>query len=372
MPSTENVVNLLGLAEECQKRHLHFALYRLPGEKQRHMVLQQGHDLNTIGKNDSLIAEKGFAFLPFAGSEMPGVLIKQDFLLTDDEISEEALIGILRKVGFSKNGFQRQHPHYTTKEEYCEEVESVISEIRQGVLKKAVLSRAYEYRVEDEFSSVAFFTQLEKLYPNAFVYLVNLPHTGLWIGASPELLVEVQNDTLRTVSLAGTKKIEVADDFDWGTKELQEQKLVTDYIRGCLQKYFDDAVEIQGPETVKAGPLEHLKTTFKVKSTKKEIETVFDKLLADLQPTPAVAGIPKQEALELIKNLENYDRSYYSGFLGPVNMNDSTNLFVNLRCLEVLRDGLVLYVGAGITEDSDPDAEWEETQLKAKTLLNAL
>lgn len=77
------------------------------------------------------------------------------------------------------------------------------------------------------------------------------------------------------------------------------------------------------------------------------------------------------EAQQFIKGTERYDRKYYTGFLGPCNMDSKTNLFVNLRCAEVFSDSVNLYIGGGITKDSKPEKEWEETELKSKTLLFA-
>jgi isochorismate synthase len=82
--------------------------------------------------------------------------------------------------------------------------------------------------------------------------------------------------------------------------------------------------------------------------------------------------MPKKEALSFILAHENYNRAFYSGFLGPVHLHGQSNLFVNLRCMQLGRERAVLYVGAGITPDSVPQAEWEETVLKSNTLLAVL
>ncbi|GIV35493.1 MAG: hypothetical protein KatS3mg031_3028 [Chitinophagales bacterium] len=374
MPSIENIVDLLGLAEECQRRNLHFALYRMPHEKNRHLVLQQSPTPYRIEPLEPIATQSGFVFTAFPGSSMPRILIQPDFVLADDNITEEALISILRKTGFSQNGFKRPHPQYTSREAFCNMVERALDEIRSGKIKKVVLSRPHPHAIADGWSSIAVFDRLEKLYPEAFVFLVNLPQIGQWIGATPELLLTLHNQTLKTVALAGTKQTSPDQDFDWGTKDMEEQKMVADYIYTTLRKFFGENIHMHGPATVKAGPLEHLETSFTIPFKAERITDTFDALLNEMHPTPAVGGLPKQQALQLIHKLEGYDRAYYSGYLGPVNLQQehSIQLFVNLRCLEVLYDGLVLYVGAGITADSNPLAEWEETEWKAQTLLKAL
>jgi isochorismate synthase len=94
--------------------------------------------------------------------------------------------------------------------------------------------------------------------------------------------------------------------------------------------------------------------------------------VAKLHPTPAVGGIPLAEGMSFLQQNENLDRAYYAGFLGPVTTAGNTELFVNLRCAKISNGQISLYVGAGITKDSDPKQEWEETQNKAKTLWTAL
>jgi len=94
--------------------------------------------------------------------------------------------------------------------------------------------------------------------------------------------------------------------------------------------------------------------------------------VAELHPTPAVCGLPKNLADDFIKENEKHDRKYYSGYLGPWKLNQEVNLFVNLRCMEITCDQFVLYAGGGITSKSIPEREWEETIQKAKTLLDVI
>ena len=372
MPSIQKSIDIFQLINECLQRHLPLAAYRLPGEKRIHLLLQQSSELNKADDATKLIQQKGFAFFPFVNSKMPRVIISPDFYLTDDgKWSDEMVIEILRKIGFSENGYQRANPYEASEKEFCDSVSVIKKEIGKGALTKGVLSRVYLRPLKNELMPVDFFRNMLNLYPSAMTYMVYLPHTGFWMGASPEMLLQTSGDELLTVSLAGTKNNRDSTAIKWGVKELLEQKIVTDYIKNCLDKYFDD-FELTGPETVQAGPVKHLKTAFKVKSKREHIEYVFDELLKELHPTPAVVGLPRDTALNMISKTEKHDRAYYTGFFGPVNMNHKTQLFVNLRCLEVLHQRLAFYAGAGITADSEPEAEWEETNLKIKTLLNAL
>ena len=94
-------------------------------------------------------------------------------------------------------------------------------------------------------------------------------------------------------------------------------------------------------------------------------------ILSALHPTPAVGGYPKELAMEWIRRVEPHERRYYGGYLGPM-FGEHVRLFVNLRCMEVDDSRLRLYVGGGLTDKSDPESEWKETEAKAQTLLSII
>ena len=117
------------------------------------------------------------------------------------------------------------------------------------------------------------------------------------------------------------------------------------------------------------GDLEHLKNEISIEKT----NGISWQLLAKkLHPTPAVCGVPFRFAQQYILDNENFDRKYYSGYLGPVNMAGETNLYVNLRCMQATKKSLLLYAGCGITALSNPENEWEETNAKLSLLQQLL
>ena len=128
----------------------------------------------------------------------------------------------------------------------------------------------------------------------------------------------------------------------------------------------------QGPQTVAAGNVVHLQTVFRAELPAAERLQLANRVLAELHPTSAVCGMPKHKALSFILAHESYDRSFYSGFLGPVHIDGHSSLYVNLRCMQLHAQSASLYVGAGVTADSDPEAEWRETEMKAETVLAVL
>lgn len=250
-------------------------------------------------------------------------------------------------------------------------VADAVNSIKQLAFKKVVLSQALERKLRADFDPVSLFYRLCDAFPGAFISLVALPDIGTWVGATPELHVTFNEKHLRTVALAGTMPASELD-AKWGAKEMEEQAIVSEYIRGCFQRHNIMKVDERGPETVRVGDLLHLQTTFAVKLETPGDAAAVNRLLPELHPTPAVCGLPKETALQYILRTESHDREFYSGFLGPVNYDGHSHLFVNLRCLQLLRSSAMLYAGVGITRDSVPEKEWLETQLKFDALLRFL
>jgi len=197
--------------------------------------------------------------------------------------------------------------------------------------------------------------------------------------ATPEILVEQKGGIFRTISLAGTQSGVDADGFAiapsqarWSQKEIEEQAFVSRYIIDCFKKIrLREYAEI-GPKTISTGNLLHLKTEYLVDTQAMDFPQLPGLMLGLLHPTSAVCGTPKQEAIDFILATENHGRSMYSGYLGPVNLENATHLFVNLRTVEIKGNQAVFYAGCGITEDSDPEKEWQETQMKCQTLQRIL
>jgi isochorismate synthase len=115
-----------------------------------------------------------------------------------------------------------------------------------------------------------------------------------------------------------------------------------------------------------------LKTTYKVDKQAVNFPELASVMLKLLHPTSAVCGMPKDAALQFINETEAHERSYFSGFLGPIHKAGKTNLFVNLRCCQFFEGAVAFYAGAGITEDSNPEKEWEETEMKCDVLASVI
>lgn len=305
-------------------------------------------------------SEKGFVFAPFNADEKAILFPEEKAVFFTEKLSHEKEF-ILKKEFNSDN---------SSKTEHIKLVEKALDKISENKLQKVVISRKELVKI-DPFSVAEIYQKLLQAYKNAFVYVWFHPKVGLWFGATPETLLEVEDTAFKTMSLAGTQVFKNTKNVVWKAKELEEQLLVTNFISSQLTRIATN-LKIDKAETVRAGNLLHLRTkvTGKLKTKNSKLKT----LIRALHPTPAVCGLPRETAKEFINQNENYSREFYTGFLGELNIRDSkgeiqkTNLFVNLRCMKIENNIASIYVGGGITKDSNPKNEWEETVSKSKTM----
>ncbi|RNI22508.1 chorismate-binding protein [Rufibacter latericius] len=362
------------------------ALWRLPNSKEMQAVVAS-EVKSTLPYMEG--PQKGFAFCPFHPSaSAPGMFLPSDLYYAGKaDVSPELGDTVLPTgfwADFQKKGQKHEvtcgwpsHPDGTVKaiprDVFEQSVTKAVKAMQAGCLEKVVLSRTKTLPLYQGFDLLHAFTQLTQLYPTAFVSLVAIPGIGTWLGASPELLVQVdRHRVFRTVALAGTQLLTeglTPADAIWRQKEIEEQALVQRYIVSCFRHLrLREYVEM-GPRTVMAGNLLHLRTDFSAAMDEVGFPQLGTQMLDLLHPTSAVGGMPKVAALQMIDELELHDRRFYSGFLGPVQLGQETNLFVNLRCVELGLDTVTAYAGAGMTADSVPAKEWQETEFKMQTVL---
>ncbi len=262
-----------------------------------------------------------------------------------------------------------------TEAEYTSLVRKTVDFIRTAGIAKVVVSRTTHQPLPEGFDAVNTFLELTVRYPTAFVSLVAIPGIGTWLGASPEVLLTLDEQGLTTMALAGTQRRpedRPLSTVQWGGKEAVEQEMVSDYVREFFVRAGVANLQEEGPRTVAAANVVHLQTLFRVDMPEHERLALANRVLDELHPTSAVCGMPKQRALAFILEHEGYDRRFYSGFLGPVHMDGRSSLYVNLRCMQLAGGFASLYVGGGITAESDPSSEWRETEMKAETMLSVL
>jgi isochorismate synthase len=389
------------------------ALWRLPNSTEQHLVVDFSQkfsssflqkDFNKDAHNVFNLEESpsGFAVSPFINQNLQQTyFIKADlhFISTQPEPKNsskninEALF--LEKLEEYANNNETQKDSYikplpnaffeeTEKQKIHFQgiVEKAIEQMKQKKFLKVVLSREQEVfftnKSENQYNELEInpFTIFEKLcetYSSAFVSLWHIPQVGTWAGATPETLVSVDtNGVFKTMALAGTQAYtpeKTTSNAVWTQKEIEEQALVSRYIINSFKTVRVREFEEEGPKTVIAGNLMHLQTDFWTNIQEIHYPQLPTVMLGLLHPTSAVCGMPKPQALQFILENENYSRSFYSGFLGPVNIQEETHLFVNLRCMQLFEKSCKIYAGCGITEDSNPEKEWNETVLKTQTMM---
>ena len=368
------------------------ALWKLPGKADKHLVIDTRKALSE-GKVDLEETEGGFLVAPYQNPfRSREILIKADFYFNSGP--NQIMVSDNLEIHHTKNlmdQFKREirNGHAvppmcllengassTSSTRYRQVVANALLEIQAGRFQKVVPAVLRQVRLEKEFSGIDTFYRLCSSYPSAFVSLVSAPGIGTWLGASPEALIEVDRSKIfTTVAVAGTQAYhpEISlQEVAWRQKEIEEQALVSRYIINCFKKIRLREFEESGPKTVVAGNLLHLKTTYTINMEETNFPLLGSVMLDLLHPTSAVCGMPKTAAQEFLTANEDFDRELFSGYLGPVNIHEETHLFVNLRCMQIQPKYALLYAGAGVTEDSIPEKEWLETQLKCDTLLEVM
>lgn len=357
------------------KDQLPFVVYRKPKKKSCKAIFQNDTKLHTT----SSFKEKAFVFAPF-DSASQAVIFPIDACELATVCNLQRKQDLITSKQVIKTIIHTEH----LKNNHIKLIEKGLHFLATGVLEKVVLSRKETVEIKGFASGEELFYLFEKMlqqYPNAFVYFWFHPSIGLWMGATPEKLFSLRNASLKTVALAATKKAINSKKLFWTQKEKEEQNIVTNYLENTLKEYVFN-IQISEPKPHKAGSLIHLQTKVKaiVKPSYCDVSFLIDKL----HPTPAVCGTPEEEAKQFILKNEGYKREFYSGFLGEINFKKSdkegfaeksptkTDLYVNLRCMKISSNKANLFVGGGITKDSNALQEWEETVNKTHTMLQIL
>ena len=366
-----------------------FAFWRLPNAQLKHVILSQSsQEIEPSQMLEEL--DPGFLMAPFDKSKprffLPADLLfsfENGALITDDNPKEiSSLVWLAENIlshapgktgrsdGRSEN-LSAEQPEF-----FKDLIATCIQEINRGTFEKIVPSRTKYINLPEDFDIVQAFQKLCKTYATALISFVSIPGVGQWLGASPEVLVSIENKAIfKTVALAGTLPYHEGLNLKsvaWTQKEIEEQALVERYVISCFKKIRLREYEEHGPKTVIAGNLMHLKSEFTVDIKATNFPQIGSVMLGLLHPTSAVCGMPLEPSLAFLRQHEGYDRGFYSGYLGPVNVRNNVDLFVNIRCMQLEAHRAILYAGAGVTIDSIPQEEWAETEIKFNTLLNVI
>lgn len=384
-PTRHTLLYMLLVKEECVRilldSGLDFALYRFPGEKEPHLVLQTNGEAQVLESMHNKASKNylggmlpgnepsGFIFAPFTETaKTPTLLIRPDvavsgWTLIDLETRE---LGKHRRVSLSSIELEDRTADIEQSEGYKVAFRSFKYQLDREHYQKLVLSFSQLKEWDGSGKEDELFVRAMDRFPNSMVYLVYTRKGGRWFGCTPELLLEGYGMKWHTMALAGTRTWEHGN---WNDKNSHEQRMVSDYIEGQLQS-LGARITRHGPYTSKAGHLFHLRTDYTFHLPK---PTSPLKILNLLHPTPALCGLPKMEAWNFIRLFERNKRMYYGGYLGPLNLRAETNIFVNIRCAQMRPGGKALFfAGGGLTRNSIFSEEKEEIKRKMETLLAAL
>lgn len=316
------------------------ALVYLPAEKKIERYEADGmesfEDIDSYWMN-----REGLIFYPFDRS-------KQAYFFGRTKVENQ-----IKEFDLSPNNRLSQ-------DEYETSVYMAQAEMQDGELDKVVLAR--NEILEGSYDPTESFKKAVKQYPDCYGYYINIGPEE-WVGASPELLIHYEEEVLYTVALAGTKSF----DESFSDKEREEQAMVSEFIEEKLRHLGLTGYTKGDTEEAEFGTIKHLKTSYTVSADKNQAL----ELLRHLQPTSAVCGLPRDKSFTFIQDYETMNRSFYSGITGVLKENKAT-FFVNLRCMRFYLNNVELFAGAGITKNSDPRAEWEETEKKIAAIKKLL
>lgn len=334
-----------------------YALYRFPHQKQFMAVRGNASitkDLSELGTRSCFVAA------PFAVSNdcRPVLIIPETTEIMEIEEATE-----IKTTDGGSPTPDKVHSHTPPTRTYLNNFSRFHAKLRTGEFIKIVLARTDSAECSEEPEQL--FIHACNKYPRMFIALFSTPHTGTWLTATPEILLEKSGNRWHTIALAGTMRV---GNIEWSAKNIEEQQLVAGYIRECIKSHTDTFNE-EGPYAIRAGNLVHLRSDF---TFALENDANIGELLSCLHPTPAVCGLPKEETYRFIKDNESVDRQYYSGFLGPVNIGSETRLYVTLRCMQIKGNNCTLYAGGGLLKDSEAENEWQETEAKMETMKNII
>ena len=345
-----------------------FALFRLPYAMEATCVRQTTGEPTELKACQELNGRQGFVMAPFeVKTGQPILLIRPDEVTIVD--LREGITGLQGAIppldAVPTAGGSRGS--------YAIDFANFHAQLCMGTFQKIVLARCADEPQTEALSPEALFMRACERYPRMFIALVWTAKSGCWLTATPEILLEGQDNHWRTIALAGTMRLEgeslagEGETATWTTKNIHEQRIVTTYITECLEQFTSEFHE-EGPRTVRAADLVHLRSDFTF--TLPDNQHIGD-LLQVLHPTPAVCGLPKREAFRFITHNEHTPRRYYSGFMGMIGEME-THLYVSLRCMNIARDGYRLYAGGGLLKESSEELEWQETEAKMETMRRIL
>lgn len=261
---------------------------------------------------------------------------------------------------------------------FRELVEDAAGLIREGAFRKVVVARAVDHHLPaDHRDDIALARLKANAGSGSCVYAQDLPDGSLYLGATPELLLAAHGHVVETHALAGTCAASDEEDADrhrtdallGSTKERKEHGLVVEHIVAALRSRCRPFAVEASPHPRRCGRLIHLETRIAAELSDPDYLDV----IAALHPTPATCGLPNAAAASWLARHQRMRRGLYCGALGWLGP-DSCRAVVMLRGALLSPDRAVArcFAGVGVVETSDPELEWQETELKLALIRRSL
>lgn len=260
---------------------------------------------------------------------------------------------------------------------YEKAVEEALTQIEAGNLSKIVLARQLTFKTQGTLPPFSLAHLLRERFPDCFSFCLSTPKAGMMVGATPETLLRSSGQYLETEAVAGSapRGPSAGKDAHWGKtllarkKEVHEHRVVIDSILRRLHSIGLAECTKGKSRLLRLANLQHIRTPLRVKSNGK---THPLDAVAALHPTPAMGGSPREDALPLVRKLENEDRGWYSGVTGWFDHRGRGEFVVPIRCGKISPSEITLYAGAGVVAGSNPQQEKIETDWKLQAMLDVI
>jgi menaquinone-specific isochorismate synthase len=344
-------------------------------------IKQAKADLRIWGLN-AFEPETGQLFLPRlewrrdAGKAALRLTLSSDVSLRDDAFqARQFLASLLPSRALPVlSGELKGERHFPDRAGWVRLIEAATDTIARGALDKVVLARATDLRFATPLHAGAMMAASRRVNLNCYHFLMAFEAQSAFLGSTPERLWHRQGTLLETEALAGTVASHADDKqaqhfADWlmhDDKNQRENLLVVEDICQRLQQEVS-ALEVLPPQVIRLRKVQHLRRCIQAE-LKKPDDT---RCLFQLQPTAAVAGLPREQARQFIEHHEPFVREWYAGSAGYLSLRQS-EFCVALRSAKVTGEVARLYAGAGIVRGSDPQQEWQEITQKAAGLRSLL
>ena len=324
--------------------------------------------------------------IPVANFVLPRYILNQDKLIinfyNESKLSGKEIDNILcnyindlgnmfnAKIEKNNLSYLVEINNLITKSDYYEKLNKTIRDLKHKSteLTKVVCSRIKKASFINEVPIIDIYKKLISHNKKSMTFLFSINQEIFTIGSSPELILSKSSSTIKSESIAGSNFNRESDDFKIDTKEVIEQRIVTDYILDFFNTNSKNIKYNNVPIIKKSSSIEHLCTSFSA-------DTINDKnildLLSEIHPTPAIGGYPRQEAINIIRSYKE-NRGWYGGPIGWIDSNLDGMFYLNIRSGMGSNNDLYLFSGSGITEKSIAKNEWEETEHKFKLMIDSL